>query len=381
MKKLLSIILSACILLMVIPFEAAAVDVSYPYFIDEISYNNGTVTVKAKGTGNVGGIHLSFYLATNKVLSVTLPCTTKVRIGESDYFTGTLRNADIPGGSYKISAALTTNTGENGENIEYVSNYKMIEKQIGETSLDSEILAGIIISLITGGTVMQVLEDTVLYSDTHCTNAVTTVQPGSEADPVILKTFTHPALEANIIAVSYEGQILYTYSATLGIYQERVKETVTDDEIEKFVKTANLGIYKDNWTSVSNKREYQTGKRIIINDINTGAYISFIVTSNRDHLSVECATKDDANRYSNIVGKWNAGSRPVWVYSKDKIYAASLGCQIHKPSKDATINNGLNGYFELYFNGCTDSSGICSAVHNSSINSAFNRGSAIRTSN
>ena len=82
-----------------------------------------------------------------------------------------------------------------------------------------------------------------------------------------------------------------------------------------------------------------------------------------------------------IVGKWNAGSRPVWVYSKDKIYAASLGCQINKPSKDATINNGLNGYFELYFNGCTDSSGICSAVHNSSINSAFNRGSAIRTSN
>ena len=377
MKKLLSIILSACILLMVIPFEAAAVDVSYPYYIDKISYNNGTVTVKAKGTGNVGGIHLSFYLATNKVLSVTLPCTTKVRIGESDYFTGTLRNANIPGGSYKISAALTTNTGENGENIEYVSNYKMIEKQIGETSLDSEILAGIIISLITGGTVMQVLEDTVLYSDTHCTNAVTTVQPGSEADPVILKTFTHPALEANIIAVSYEGQILYTYSATLGIYQERVKETVTDDEIEKFVKTANLGIYKDNWTSVSNKREYQTGKRIIINDINTGAYISFIVTSNRDHLSVECATKDDANRYSNIVGKWNAGSRPVWVYSK----AAALGCQINKPSKDATINNGLNGYFELYFNGCTDSSGICSAVHNSSINSAFNRGSAIRTSN
>ena len=49
MKKLLSIILSVCILLMATPIEAAAVNVSYPYYIDRFSYNNGTVTVKARG--------------------------------------------------------------------------------------------------------------------------------------------------------------------------------------------------------------------------------------------------------------------------------------------------------------------------------------------
>lgn len=375
MKRFLSILLILCTLVGIQSIGVMAADINYPFTIEKYEYSDeGTIKVTAKGSGaTIGAIRITFFQETKKIMSKNVTCQIVSHNGNKIVVKGTLDNSTIPNGNYQVSIALLKNDGTTGEKLTYYSDYKMQNVTITNGAIETDILRNIITSIITGTTQMQVTENITLYSDMYCTQPTGTVTAGTVRDPVLVDAMAAPELQSNIVAIRYNNNVYYTYSENLAEY-EITQETVTEDEKRRFVQVANNGVYRGSWETIGNEREYNAGNRIIINDVESGKYWAAIVVSNGNCMKIEPATTDDANIYKNIVGKWENKSRPVWIYSRNKIYAASVSCSLKTPKINTSVNNGLDGYFDLFFNGCTNDRGMTVAAHNNTVNTAYNRG-------
>lgn len=393
-KKIISILLAASMLAGASAMQVGAVGEydDYPYTITKCEYNSGTVTVEAKGAdaSTAKAIHISFFKENSgtdgntKIINKNVAIRNVTSLGGNMYrMSGVVQNTNLAGGDYRLSIALTDSTGDNGEKVNYLSNYKILNTDLPAGNIGGDITAGIIAHIMdiltsTGETPwMKIESDTILYIDPECTREAITLHPGSnDREPKLYQVFGSNDIQTNTVAIVYNGLIFYTHPDTMSDYKTNVSETVTDYEKKRFTSVLNKGMKLGSWTSIKSQSDFVVGNRIIINDLETGKFFAMKVVAKGNFLSVEPATKTDTMVVRNLIGKWHKGSRSVWVYTPTQIFPAALNCVLRTP-KLVSVDNDLDGYLELYFNGSTDARGNTVKTCTNSIDTAYERGKNI----
>jgi len=102
------------------------------------------------------------------------------------------------------------------------------------------------------------------------------------------------------------------------------------------------------------------GDTFTITDVDTGRQFKVKMIGGYNHADVEPLTTADANTMKSVFGTWQWTPRAVVIYHNGMNLAASLSGMPHGVD---TIENGVNGHFDLYMKNSTSHSSTTSKVY------------------
>ena len=104
----------------------------------------------------------------------------------------------------------------------------------------------------------------------------------------------------------------------------------------------------------------ERGDTFTIMDVDTGKQFKARMIGGYNHADIEPLTTSDTNIMKSLFGTWKWSPRAVVIYHNGMNIAASLSGMPHGVD---TINNGVNGHFDLYMKNSTSHSASTSKVY------------------
>lgn len=104
----------------------------------------------------------------------------------------------------------------------------------------------------------------------------------------------------------------------------------------------------------------ERGDTFTVTDVDTGKQFKARMIAGYNHADIEPLTSTDTNTMKSLFGSWKWSPRAVVIYHNGMNLAASLSGMPHGVD---TIDNGVNGHFDLYMKNSTSHSSTTSKVY------------------